>query len=84
MIGDPTGKNATRKPLSSEAVLENAATYQAQVFKILDPAKTQVVFNSQWLGGFSAVDLIRLAATHTVARMLERDDFNNGTPRDNL
>ena len=76
MIGDPTGKNVTRLPLSQETVLENAKTYQEQVFKILDPLKTKVVFNSQWLAQFSAVDLIRLAATHTVARMLERDDFN--------
>lgn len=76
MIGDPTGKNVTRMPLSEESVLENAKTYQEQVFKILDPNKTTVAFNSQWLGKFNAVDLIRLAATHTVARMLERDDFN--------
>lgn len=76
MIGDPTGKNVTRMPLSEETVLENAKTYQQQVFKILDPQKTQVVFNSKWLGKFNAVDMIRLAATHTVARMLERDDFN--------
>lgn len=76
MIGDPTGKNVTRMPLSQETVLENAKTYQEQVFKILDPLKTKVAFNSQWLAQFSAVDLIRLAATHTVARMLERDDFN--------
>ncbi|KTC87234.1 tyrosine--tRNA ligase [Legionella cincinnatiensis] len=76
MIGDPTGKNVTRLPLSQETVLENAKTYQEQVFKILDPLKTRVAFNSQWLAQFNAVDLIRLAATHTVARMLERDDFN--------
>jgi tyrosyl-tRNA synthetase len=76
MIGDPTGKNITRMPLSEETVLENSKTYQEQVFKILDPAKTTIAFNSQWLGKFNAVDLIRLAATHTVARMLERDDFN--------
>lgn len=76
MIGDPTGKNATRMPLSTETVMENAKTYQQQVFKILDPDKTTVAFNSQWLNKFNAVDLIRLAATHTVARMLERDDFN--------
>lgn len=84
MIGDPTGKNVTRMPLSEETVIENAKTYQEQVFKILDPAKTTVAFNSQWLSKFNAVDLIRLAATHTVARMLERDDFNkrytNGQP----
>lgn len=76
MIGDPTGKDITRKPLSQEAVLENAKTYQQQVFKILDPEKTTVAFNSKWLGPMTAVDLIRLAATHTVARMLERDDFH--------
>jgi tyrosyl-tRNA synthetase len=76
MIGDPTGKNVTRMPLSEETVIANAKTYQHQVFKILDPAKTTVAFNSQWLSKFTAVDLIRLAATHTVARMLERDDFN--------
>jgi tyrosyl-tRNA synthetase len=76
MIGDPTGKNVTRMPLSQETVIENAKTYQEQVFKILDPSKTTIAFNSQWLGAFNAVDLIRLAATHTVARMLERDDFN--------
>jgi tyrosyl-tRNA synthetase len=76
MIGDPTGKNITRLTLSQETVLENAKTYQEQVFKILDPLKTRVAFNSQWLAKFNAVDLIRLAATHTVARMLERDDFN--------
>lgn len=84
MIGDPTGKNVTRMPLSEETVIENAQTYKEQVFKILDPAKTTVAFNSEWLGKFNAVDLIRLAATHTVARMLERDDFNkrytNGQP----
>ena len=76
MIGDPTGKNITRAPLSQEAVLENAKTYEHQVFKILDPEKTTVTFNSQWLGQMSAADLIRLSATHTVARMLERDDFH--------
>lgn len=76
MIGDPTGKNVTRMPLSREQVLENAQTYQHQVFKILDFEKTTVAFNSQWLNRMTAVDLIRLAATHTVARMLERDDFH--------
>jgi tyrosyl-tRNA synthetase len=84
MIGDPTGKNATRPPLSREQVLENAQSYRDQVFKVLDPAKTEVVFNSTWMDKFSAVDLIKLAATHTVARMLERDDFDkryrNGQP----
>jgi tyrosyl-tRNA synthetase len=76
MIGDPTGKNATRPPLTPEQVEINARTYQAQVFKILDPEKTEVEFNSRWMGGMSAADMIKLAATHTVARMLERDDFN--------
>lgn len=75
-IGDPSGKNVTRQPLSSEEVAANAQTYRDQVFKILDPQKTQVLFNSTWLDKLSAADLIRLAATHTVARMLERDDFN--------
>nr|WP_223293718.1 tyrosine--tRNA ligase [Gallionella capsiferriformans] len=75
MIGDPTGKNATRPPLSREQVLENAQSYRDQVFKVLDPEKTEIVFNSTWMDKFSAVDLIRLAATHTVAQMLERDDF---------
>ncbi|HEX5338910.1 MAG TPA: tyrosine--tRNA ligase [Gallionella sp.] len=75
MIGDPTGKNATRPPLSREQVLANAQSYRDQVFKVLDPEKTEVVFNSTWMDKFSAVDLIRLAATHTVAQMLERDDF---------
>lgn len=84
MIGDPTGKNSARPPLSREQVLENAQSYRDQVFKVLDPAKTEVVFNSTWMDKFSAVDLIRLAATHTVAQMLERDDFSrrytNNTP----
>ncbi len=75
MIGDPTGKNATRPPLTREQVLANAQSYKEQVFKVLDPAKTEVVFNSTWMDKFSAVDLIKLAATHTVAQMLERDDF---------
>jgi tyrosyl-tRNA synthetase len=75
-IGDPTGKDETRKPLSAEAVLENAKTYQQQVHKILDPEKTQIVFNSEWMGLKTAADLIQLASTHTVARMLERDDFS--------
>ncbi|MBU1424118.1 MAG: tyrosine--tRNA ligase [Gammaproteobacteria bacterium] len=75
MIGDPTGKNATRPPLTREQVLANAQSYKDQVFKVLDPARTEVVFNSAWMDKFSAVDLIRLAATHTVAQMLERDDF---------
>jgi len=76
MIGDPTGKNATRPPLTREQVLENAQSYREQVFKVLDPEKTEIVFNSTWMDKFSAVDLIRLAATHTVAQMLERDDFS--------
>jgi len=76
MIGDPTGKNITRAPLSNEEVVNNAKTYQEQVFKILDPKKTSVIYNSQWLGKMSAADLVRIAATHTVARMLERDDFH--------
>lgn len=75
MIGDPTGKNATRPPLSREDVARNAVSYTDQVFKILDPARTEVLFNSAWMDKLSAADLIRLAATHTVARMLERDDF---------
>lgn len=76
MIGDPTGKNVTRKPLSREAVVENAKTYQQQVFKILDPEKTKVRFNSEWMGAMTSAELIQLAAKHTVARMLERDDFH--------
>jgi tyrosyl-tRNA synthetase len=76
MIGDPTGKNATRPPLTREQVLANAESYREQVFKVLDPDKTEVVFNSTWMDQFSAVDLIKLAATHTVAQMLERDDFS--------
>ncbi|MBI5438083.1 MAG: tyrosine--tRNA ligase [Nitrosomonadales bacterium] len=75
MIGDPTGKNTTRPPLSREQVLENAQSYRDQVFKVLNPEKTEIVFNSTWMDKFSAADLIKLAATHTVARMLERDDF---------
>jgi tyrosyl-tRNA synthetase len=75
MIGDPTGKNATRPPLTREQVLANAESYKEQVFKVLDPDRTEVVFNSTWMDKFSAVDLIKLAATHTVAQMLERDDF---------
>jgi len=76
MIGDPTGKNTTRPPLTREQVVANAQSYKDQVFKVLDPEKTEVVFNSTWMDKFSAVDLIRLAATHTVAQMLERDDFS--------
>ena len=76
MIGDPTGKNVTRKPLTRDDVLANAATYEHQIYKILDPEKTTVMFNSQWMGEMSAADLVQIAAKHTVARMLERDDFN--------
>jgi tyrosyl-tRNA synthetase len=76
MIGDPTGKSETRKALTREQVLQNAQTYKEQVFKILDPARTRVVFNSSWMGPMSAADLIALAARYTVARMLERDDFH--------
>ncbi len=75
MIGDPSGKNVTRKPLSREDVLANARTYEEQVFKVLDRARTEVRFNSEWFGKMGAADMIRLAGQHTVARMLERDDF---------
>ena len=75
MIGDPTGKSATRKPLTREQIAANAATYQEQVFRILDPARTEVVFNSHWIEPLGAAGLVQLAARHTVARMLERDDF---------
>lgn len=84
MIGDPTGKNATRPPLSREQILENAQTYREQVFKILDPEKTEVSFNSAWCESLGAAGMIKLAAHYTVARMLERDDFakryGNGLP----
>jgi tyrosyl-tRNA synthetase len=76
MIGDPTGKNVTRKPLTREDVLANAQTYADQVFKVLDRERTEVRFNSEWFGQMTAADMIRLAAQHTVARMLERDDFS--------
>lgn len=76
MIGDPSGKSATRPPLSTGEVKENAKTYQEQIFKILDPDLTKVVFNSSWMNKMNAADLIRLASHHTVARMLERDDFD--------
>ena len=76
MIGDPSGKNATRPPLTPEEVAANADTYKEQVFKILDPDKTRVVFNSEWMGKKDAADMIRLASSSTVARMLERDDFS--------
>jgi len=75
MIGDPTGKNVTRKPLTREDVLANAETYAEQVYKVLDRDRTELRFNSEWFGQMSAADMIRLAAQHTVARMLERDDF---------
>ncbi|SFL07647.1 tyrosine--tRNA ligase [Rhodanobacter glycinis] len=75
MIGDPTGKNVTRKPLTREDVLKNAETYAAQVYKVLDRDKTELRFNSEWFGKMTAADMIKLAAQHTVARMLERDDF---------
>ncbi|EKO3491228.1 tyrosine--tRNA ligase [Vibrio fluvialis] len=84
MVGDPTGKNTTRPPLTREDVLRNAETYKQQVFKILDPAKTKIQFNSEWLSELGAEGMIRLAANQTVARMLERDDFKkryaNGQP----
>ena len=76
MIGDPSGKNTTRPPLSREQIMENAQSYRDQVFKVLDAEKTEIVFNSTWMDKFNAADLIKLAATHTVARMLERDDFS--------
>lgn len=76
MIGDPSGKNATRPALREEDVAENARTYEAQIFKILDPDRTRIEFNSGWMAGMSAADMIRLASHHTVARMLERDDFS--------
>lgn len=76
LIGDPTGKNVTRQPLSPGQISENARTYESQIFKILDPERTQVEFNSKWMASMSAADMIQLAAKHTVARMLERDDFN--------
>ncbi|WP_341678369.1 tyrosine--tRNA ligase [Niveibacterium sp. SC-1] len=76
LIGDPTGKNATRPPLSPEQVQANAETYREQVFKILDPEKTEICFNSQWINALGAAGMLKLAAQHTVARMLERDDFS--------
>jgi len=77
MIGDPTGKSATRPPLSTEEVRQNARTYEEQIYKILDPARTTIMFNSSWMSDMKAADLIQLAAKHTVARMLERDDFHH-------
>ncbi|MGB8636227.1 MAG: tyrosine--tRNA ligase [Rhodanobacteraceae bacterium] len=76
MIGDPTGKNVTRKPLTPEEVKANAATYEQQVYKVLDRDRTELRFNSEWFGKMSAADMVRLASQHTVARMLERDDFD--------
>ena len=75
LIGDPTGRNATRPPLTPEEVTANATTYERQIFRILDPERTKIEFNSRWMGAMDAVGLIQLAARHTVARMLERDDF---------
>ncbi len=84
MIGDPSAKNATRPPLTRDQVIENARTYEQQIYKILDPAKTRIEFNSSWMDKMKAAELVQLAATHTVARMLERDDFHvrytNGQP----
>jgi tyrosyl-tRNA synthetase len=77
LIGDPTGRNATRPPLTPEAIRDNARTYETQIFKILDRERTRVEFNSTWMGPMTAAGLIQLAARHTVARMLERDDFSN-------
>ena len=76
MIGDPTGKSSTRPPLTRDQVIENARSYEQQIFRILDPEKTLVMFNSSWMNAMSSADLIQLAARHTVARMLERDDFS--------
>ncbi len=75
MIGDPSGRNVTRPPMTREQILENAETYKEQVFKILDPAKTEIRFNSEWLDALNFEGLIRLSAKYTVARILERDDF---------
>lgn len=76
LIGDPTGRNATRPPLTRDEVIDNAQTYEAQIYKILEPERTLIMFNSSWMGEMSAADLIQLAGRHTVARMLERDDFS--------
>jgi len=76
MIGDPTGKSATRPPLTRDEVIENARSYEQQIYKVLEPEKTLVMFNSSWMGEMNATDLVQLAARHTVARMLERDDFS--------
>ncbi len=83
MIGDPSGKSETRKPLTKEEVLENAKTYKEQIFKILDPEKTRIEFNSRWMSSMSAEELIKLAAQYTVARMLERDDFKQRWQKQN-
>src|SRR5205814_8364734 len=84
LIGDPTGRNVTRPPMTREQIQENAGTYKAQVFKILDPEKTELRFNSEWLEPMKFEDVIRLSAKYTMARMLERDDFTkrhkNQTP----
>src|SRR2546428_7420170 len=77
MIGDPTGRNVTRKQLSKEEVFQNAETYKQQVFKILDPEKTVLDFNSRWMSSMKSEDFIRLASRYTVSRMLERDEFSN-------
>ena len=84
MVGDPSGKNTTRPPLSREDVLRNAETYKEQIYKILDPQKTKIVFNSEWLGKLGTEGMIRLASNYTVARMLERDDFKNVLVTTNL
>lgn len=76
LIGDPTGRNATRPALTRDEIIQNAQTYEAQIFKILDPARTLIMFNSSWMGEMSAADLVQLASRHTVARMLEREDFS--------
>src|SRR5512132_1218356 len=76
MIGDPTGRNVTRPPLTPEQIARNAETYKAQVFKILDPARTEILFNSAWCSALGAAGIIKLAGSYTVARMLERDDFS--------
>ena len=76
LIGDPTGKNETRKPITREEIAVNAETYKTQVFKILDEAKTEVVFNSEWMDKLTSSDMIELASRYTVARMIERDDFS--------
>ena len=76
MIGDPTGRNATRPPLTREEIEANTETYKAQVFKILDPEKTEVRFNSEWLGKMRYEDMVRLCSRYTVAQLLERDDFS--------